>query len=123
MYQNTIKYFERISTNLSPKRLVDVAQAILDKGVKWDSSKDSMMAEYFGTEFEYDGARYKYEEVSEAPSSLNLVFGATDYVQTLIDEREADLAVELGKRNYKNAEKINNKVDNLKKLLAEVTIN
>lgn len=117
MYQNTIKDFEGIDTNLPLRQFLEVAQAILDKNIAWDSSKDSMMAEYFGTELEFDSARYKYEEISEAPSALNLLSGSPEFVKKLIDEHEADLSVAVGEREYKKANKINRKIESLKKLL------
>ena len=117
MYKNTIKDFERVNTNLPLKKLLEVAQAILDNNIVWDDSKDSMMAEYFGTELEFGDARYKYEEMSEAPLALNLLSGSPEFVQKLIDEHEVDLAAVVEKREYKKAEKINRKIESLKKLI------
>ena len=62
-----------IQTNLSSERLKEILAAIESKEVTWIPETGGMFAELREGLMEYDGARYRVQEISEIIYSIHLV--------------------------------------------------
>jgi hypothetical protein len=120
MYRSVLKDFMGVWTNLTESQLEKVAMGIMEKRIVWDDSKSDMFSELSHSEFDFEGARYKYEEFLESPSVIELISAEPAFVQSIIDDHEKELTEVTGKRDYDKAKKINDKIENLQKLLLPV---
>lgn len=109
-----------ISTNLPFSKLNAVLDAVDNESVKWDGRKTRMLGESCHGEFVFEGARYALEEMWELTEQVELIAAKPEYVKILLDELESQLAEVVGKRKYRKAEKLNEKIESLKsvKILA-----
>ena len=106
-----------ISTNLPFPRLNTFLDALEDEKVQHVRGSTSVFAESAGCAFDFEGARYGVSEGSEWIIGVSLLSANPAFAQTLIDELEAELSVVVKERNYDKAKAINNKIEDLKKLL------
>ncbi len=106
-----------ISTNLPFPRLEVFLNALKEETVQHVPGSTSMFAEFAQCEFDFEGARYYVDEFVEEVTSVRLISAKPSFVQTVIDELEAELSVAVSERDYDQAKEINEKIEDLKELL------
>ncbi len=111
-----------ISTNLPISRFEAFLSALKEEKVQWVPGSTSLFAESAGCEYDFDGARYSISEFVEEVNSVYLVSAEPQFLETLINELEDELAVVVKERDYDKAKIVNGKIKDLTKLKARENV-
>lgn len=107
----------QIGTNLPPARLDDFLLALEDGRCVDIPESGSMFLGSRGAKFLFEGSTYEMTEFYELTNTVSLCSASSEFIQLLIDEHEANLAAVVKERNFDKAKTINEKIENLKRLL------
>lgn len=114
---------ESIATNLPLSQLKKILKALEDKTVQTVPGTYSLCAESGGWQVDFEGVRYSVVELVEVITDIRLISANLTFLQSLINELEAELSVVVNVKDYDKAKEINYKIEQLKSVKQKSLIN